>query len=742
MSCWAPLARLGACAPSNGIVACLNACDGPTIDCYDTCYTASGWLPPLSTAELIAFPISACCLLAMSLVISCMMSSTLGLDMATLQAAMDGVDERLRWQAAKVAALRTRGSLLLTTLLVASTSVNVSFTLFVSGGAQVGSCRLRWGSGEARVGSGGAKVGFRWGSGGVRCVSPSVLLIFHSVEIAPLMDLTPLYPHLIHTPRRVGHGDGLRPLCAAHPPLRRNHSSHASHPTSLLPTPLYPTLPPSPGVLGMMMGFILCVLLFVEIAPPAICVLGIVMGFVLCVLLILLFVLISPLICSTMSHHSPPLSTPPSRSPRRVGHGDGLNPLRAAHPALRVDHSPPSTYPLRPFSTAPHPAPPALPGVLGMVMGFILCVLFILLFVEIALVIHSPRSTTPHRSSPAPPPRRVGHGDGLHPLCAAHPPLRRNRSPPICARHSLRIASATAWLARLLLLLLSPVAYPVSLLLDRYLNNQEDEEERSLRRGLLCGGSSCTDPYCMKHGGSAGSSPRIYITNPLANPPSLEFPDTTASALDTGSEQTEERDEEEEEEESAALYSEDMDSNTRMHMAGFGAMPPRSGPYDSSRSKPVSGGSDSPLRRRIEQAADRAAAAAGVPPSTPAAASTGGGESGRKTESGTVGESGAIGESAEEVVMALPVGESQEYTSVEVGEEGEGYSTREEEISEKVGRGGRSGRGGSGRGGSGRGGSGRGAEETAEESDEVPMALPTSDDVDGESDDQRRNVGR
>ncbi|CAI7864763.1 unnamed protein product, partial [Closterium sp. NIES-53] len=538
--------------------------------------------------------------------------------------------------------------------------------------------------------------------------------------------------------------------------------------------------------------------------------------------------------------------------------------------------------------------------VLGMLMGFILCVLLILLFVEIA-------------------------------------------PPAICARHSLRIASATAWLARLLLLLLSPVAYPVSLLLDRYLNNQEDEEESILRRGLLCGGSSCADPYCMKHGGSAGSSPRIYITNPLANPPSLEFPDTTASALDTGSaapaappaasagaaaaggaagaaavavgtaaaaaaaaaaaggaasgaaaagaqpssasfssreagggvgetgEQTEERDEEEEEEESAALYSEDMDSNTRMHMAGFGSMPPRSVPpcppgqflratqikfslpsksllpgflsqssgaatlptlpvliflplqpfpspsplpfsllsilpslpdlasttqvapslsaqYDSSRSEPVSGGSDSPLRRRIEQAADRAAAAgaaggaAGT--STPAAASTaavgssltstpfltpslppvrplfpfpllppplpsqqaadraaaaagagavpstpaGGGESGRKTESGVVGESG------EEEVMALPLGESQEYTSVEVGEEGEGYSTREEESSEKVGRGGRIGRGGSGRGG---------GEETAEESDEVPMALPTSsDDVDTESDDQRRNVGR
>ncbi|GJP48996.1 hypothetical protein CLOM_g8262 [Closterium sp. NIES-68] len=132
MSCWAPLARLGACAPANGIVTCLNECVGPTIDCYDQCYRNSGWLPPLTTAELIAFPLSACCLLGMSLVISCMMSSTLGLDMATLQAAMDGVDERLRWQAARVASLRTRGSLLLTTLLVASTSVNVSFTLFVS----------------------------------------------------------------------------------------------------------------------------------------------------------------------------------------------------------------------------------------------------------------------------------------------------------------------------------------------------------------------------------------------------------------------------------------------------------------------------------------------------------------------------------------------------------------------------------------------------------------------------------
>ncbi|CAI6000453.1 unnamed protein product [Closterium sp. NIES-65] len=642
MSCWAPLARLGACAPSNGIVACLNACDGPTIDCYDSCYADSGWLPPLSTAELIAFPISACCLLGMSLVISCMMSSTLGLDMATLQvtpatgnqtpplppppnptnnpplalppsppfgaggngwrgraagAAMDGVDERLRWQAAKVAALRTRGSLLLTTLLVASTSVNVSFTLFVSGGwGQVASGGTLVGSDGSQVGSGGLRSG-QVGSGGFRWGHPPLHMHLTPVHCSPPLPTTLLPCSTLH------------PLRAAHPARRGDQLFHPSHPLPPLSTPLLPPIPCSillflPGVLGMVMGFVLCVLL------------------------ILLFVGIAPLI------HFTPL-----------------------HPSLLL-----STQPF-----------PFLPGVLGMVMGFVLCVLLILLFVEIA-------------------------------------------PPAICARHSLRIASATAWLARLLLLLLSPVAYPVSLLLDRYLNNQEDEEESSLRRGLLCGTA-----------GSAGSSPRIYITNPLANPPSLEFPDTTASALDTGS--------------LASIIR--VAPSPSVAAPTLPSLPPlsfspriflthhpssRSGPYDSSRSKPVSGGSDSPLRRRIEQAADRAAAAAGAGPSTPAGASTGGGERGRKTESGAVGESG------EEVVMALPVGESQEYTSVEVGEEGEGYSTREEESSEKVGRGGREWRGGSGRGG---------GEETAEESDEVPMALPTSsDDVDTESDDQRRNLGR
>eukprot|EP00850_Spirogloea_muscicola_P011650 SM000073S21426 [mRNA] locus=s73:140316:146970:- [translate_table: standard] len=128
------LGRLGVCLPDQSLGECLSECPSPFDDrkCYDHCYRLAGWTPPASVAEKIVYPTTAAVLLLLSLLISCMMSSTLGLDMSALQAAMDGDDPVVRAQARRVASLRTRGSLLLCTLLVASTGVNVAFTVLLS----------------------------------------------------------------------------------------------------------------------------------------------------------------------------------------------------------------------------------------------------------------------------------------------------------------------------------------------------------------------------------------------------------------------------------------------------------------------------------------------------------------------------------------------------------------------------------------------------------------------------------
>lgn len=53
--------------------------------------------------------------------------------------------------------------------------------------------------------------------------------------------------------------------------------------------------------------------------------------------------------------------------------------------------------------------------------------------------------------------------------------------PALCAQHSLRIAAGTAWLARGLLFVLFPIAFPLSLVLDKYLAPQDADDGRLLR---------------------------------------------------------------------------------------------------------------------------------------------------------------------------------------------------------------------------------------------------------------------
>ena len=39
----------------------------------------------------------------------------------------------------------------------------------------------------------------------------------------------------------------------------------------------------------------------------------------------------------------------------------------------------------------------------------------------------------------------------------------------------------------MLMIICFPIAFPVSLVLDKYLQSHESEEDREARRGLLCG---------------------------------------------------------------------------------------------------------------------------------------------------------------------------------------------------------------------------------------------------------------
>eukprot|EP00897_Mesotaenium_endlicherianum_P005240 jgi/Mesen1/4744/ME000241S03780 len=169
-----------------------------------------------------------------------------------------------------------------------------------------------------------------------------------------------------------------------------------------------------------------------------------------------------------------------------------------------------------------------LSNILGLLVGFLACTLLILIFVEIL-------------------------------------------PPAICSQHALQVASGTAWLARLLLITLFPIAFPVSILLDKYLTVKDpaDEEEGKKWPGVCGGRMACCRPAM-----SQADSPRVFVANPLALKDDVESASDGQSdeVLDSPAGDSTDGNQ-------PFMYSDEMDSGMRLAMAGFGDRPPGSGAY-------------------------------------------------------------------------------------------------------------------------------------------------------------------
>lgn len=120
-----------------GLTSCLTSClsiQGQLTDsCIDKCNSDNGWSSPLNTTQKVVYSVATALLVLLTTVIACMMGSTLGIDMATLQAGMQGSDAGVRRKSRRVVRLRSiGGSLLFSALLVTTVATHVAVAVLLT----------------------------------------------------------------------------------------------------------------------------------------------------------------------------------------------------------------------------------------------------------------------------------------------------------------------------------------------------------------------------------------------------------------------------------------------------------------------------------------------------------------------------------------------------------------------------------------------------------------------------------
>lgn len=115
------------------VTTCITAYSQLTDSCIENCNNDNGWSGPLSTAEKVVYSVATVLLVLLTTVIACMMGSTLGIDMATLQAGMAGNDAGVRRKSKRVVRLRSiGGSLLFSALLVTTVGTHVAVAVLLT----------------------------------------------------------------------------------------------------------------------------------------------------------------------------------------------------------------------------------------------------------------------------------------------------------------------------------------------------------------------------------------------------------------------------------------------------------------------------------------------------------------------------------------------------------------------------------------------------------------------------------